>query len=277
MTTPLALAEDAHPTIPLWPADKMPGKGSDEAEMQKPSTDHVIRLTNVSEPTLTMFHVPKANSPTPIVIVCPGGGYGHLAMNKEGTDVAEWLNFQGVAAAVLKYRVPGNRPGAFQDIQRAVRLVRSEAAKWNIDPAKVGIMGFSAGGHLCARAATDTKAAYEAVDAVDSASFLPDFSVLVYPAFLDDKEGKVVPEVTVRGDIAPMLIVHSNDDERYVVGSKILNTALTEAKAPVEYILFETGGHGYGLKSRKEAAVWPERCAEWMARKGLISSSKATE
>lgn len=277
MTPSLSMAEEARPTTPLWPTGKMPGKGSDEAEMQKPSTDGVIRLTNVSEPTLTMYPVAKASSPTPIVIVCPGGGYGHLSMNKEGTDVAEWLNSIGVAAAVLKYRVPGNRPGAFQDIQRAMRLVRTEAAKWNIDPARVGIMGFSAGGHLCARAATDTKAAYDAIDAVDSASFLPDFSVLVYPAFLDDKEGTVVPEVTVRGDIAPMLIVHSNDDERYVVGSKILNTALTEAKAPVEYILFETGGHGYGLKSRKEAAVWPERCADWMAKKGIIPPSKATE
>ena len=255
----------------------MPGQGASEPEMQKPSTDQVIRLTNVSEPTLTMYPLAKATKPTPVVIVCPGGGYGHLSMNKEGTDVAEWLNSIGVAAAVLKYRVPGNRPGAFQDIQRAVRVVRSEAAKWNIDPAKVGIMGFSAGGHLCARAATDTKAAYDAIDAVDSASFLPDFSVLVYPAFLDDKEGKVVPEVVVRGDIAPMLIVHSNDDERYVVGSKILTPALTAAKAPVEYILFETGGHGYGLKSRKEAAVWPEKCAEWMSRTGIIAPAKTQE
>lgn len=253
----------------------MPGKGADAPEMQKPSTDGVIRWTNVSDPTLTLFPVAGATSPTPFVIVCPGGGYGHLSFNKEGTDVAEWLNSLGIGAAVLKYRVPGNRTGAFQDIQRAVRLLRSQAAQWNIDPAKVGIMGFSAGGHLCARAALDTKAAYEDTDDADKLSFLPDFSVLVYPAFLDTKEGGVVPEIPVRGDIAPQLIIHSNDDEKYVVGSKILHNALKEAKAPVEYLLFETGGHGYGLKSRKEAAVWPEKCADWLIKTRVIPAPKS--
>ena len=138
----------AQTEIPLWKGD-MPGKGADKPEGLAPDkNDGVIRLTNVSEPRMQLFLLPDSEVPAPFVIVCPGGGYNILCMNKEGTEIAEWLNSIGISAAVLKYCVPKNREGALQDARKSVRMAREHAADWNIDPKKVGMLGFSAGGHL---------------------------------------------------------------------------------------------------------------------------------
>lgn len=264
-----AAAADA-PVIPLWPADRMPGTASKEAEQLQPDRgDGVDRVTNVSRPTLTVFRAADGGKPAPVIVVCPGGGYGILAFNKEGTEVAAWLNTLGITAVVLKYRVPGNRDGAFQDIQRAVRVVRSHATDWGIDAARVGVLGFSAGGHLCARLSTDSaRATYAALDAVDALPSRPDFAVLVYPAYLQH-EGTVSPELPISAGIPPTLIVHTEDDTSFIAGSKVYHAALDAAGVANAFELFPTGGHGYGLRCTLDAKVWPERAAAWLAKNGL--------
>jgi hypothetical protein len=158
-------------TQPLWPTGRMPGHGLKEEAVEHalPSRgDNVLRITDINEPTIAVFKPPGATKPTPAVIICPGGAYGILCIDKEGTEIAAWLNTIGITGVVLNYRVPNNQDGAFQDIQRAIRLVRESAAKWNIAPARVGVMGFSAGGHLCARLSTNSgKSTYPAIDGTD--------------------------------------------------------------------------------------------------------------
>ena len=262
-------------TVPLWTAGKMPGHGATEPEQEKSATgDGIIRLTNVSEPTLALYPAKTGDRPAPVIIVCPGGGYGILAFNLEGTEIASWLNSIGISAAVLKYRVPGNRDGAFQDLQRAIRLARSNARAWNIDPSRLGVIGFSAGGHLCARVSTDFgRETYPKLDAVDGFSCRPDFAVLVYPAYLNS-DGKVAPELPISASVPPILIVHSDDDKAFVPGSRILNAALDNAKVPHRFELFPTGGHGYGVRCQKEAKVWPERCKSWLEQIGVFGKEK---
>ena len=149
-----ACAQTAGPTpsatVDVWPENKMPGNGAKEPEAERPSKDAFHRITNVSKPTLTLFPAPGKNAPA--VIVCPGGGYSYVVIDKEGSEIAAWLNSIGFSAAVLKYRNPDNRAGALQDLQRALRLARSRAGEWNIDPKRLGVIGFSAGGNLSAKA-----------------------------------------------------------------------------------------------------------------------------
>jgi acetyl esterase/lipase len=204
------------------------------------------------------------------MIVCPGGGYSYLCHDKEGTQIAAWLNSAGITALVLKYRVPNNRAGALQDVQRALSLARAQAAEWNIDPRRLGVIGFSAGGHLAAKASTlFAERAYPALDAVDRHSCRPDFAVLVYPAYLDDRKGQVSPDLNLKADIPPTLIVHSEDDRTFVSGSKLYHAALSEAKVPHEFKLYPTGGHGYGLRCTREARAWPQDALEWLHKVGV--------
>ncbi|MDR1191850.1 MAG: alpha/beta hydrolase [Verrucomicrobiales bacterium] len=274
---PVSAAELMRPGIPLfdlWPEGKMPGKKSAKPETYR--SDGII--FDVNTPTLAVFQTPvSGGGPAPAVVVCPGGGYGVLAYPKEGTEIAEWLNTIGVTGVVLKYRVAAGREPAFQDVQRALRLTRARAREWNINPAKVGVLGFSAGGHLSAWAGANADApAYAAVDEADELSCRPDFVVLVYPAYLD-KDGTVAPEVRVSGSTPPTFIAHTEDDTRHVVGSKIYHPALVEAGVPNEFFLLSTGGHGYGLRSNQEIKVWPERCAEWLRKIGVIGHGESQQ
>src|SRR4051812_47110786 len=142
-------------TLDVWPAGKMPGRATTQPEGERPPRgDDVRRVTDVSRPALSVFPAPKTDAPAPAMIVCPGGGYSYVVIDKEGTEVAAWLNSVGVGALVLKYRVPNNREGALQDVQRALSLARAHAAEWNIDPKRLGVIGFSAGGNLAAKAST---------------------------------------------------------------------------------------------------------------------------
>lgn len=251
----------------------MPGRGANEAEGEaSPERTDAIRITNISRPTLTIFPAPKKDSPAPApaMIVCPGGGYGYVVYDKEGTEIAAWLNSNGIAALVLKYRVPNNRAGAMQDVQRALSLARAHAAEWNIDPGRLGIIGFSAGGNLAAKASTQFDArTYPAIDAVDQLSCRPDFAVLVYPAYLDDKNGHVSPDLKLNPNVPPTLIVHSEDDKTFVPGSKLYHAAMDEAKVPNEFLLYSTGGHGYGLRCTKDARAWPEAALKWLHKIGV--------
>jgi len=256
-------------TVDVWPEGKMPGQGASAPEAEVPRNDGFHRITNVSRPTLALFPAPqKAGAASaPAMIVCPGGGYNYTVIDKEGTEIAAWLNSAGISALVLKYRTPNNRAGALQDAQRALSLARSRAAAWNLDPHRLGIIGFSAGGHLAVRTSTTfDERSYPALDAVDQQSCRPDFAVLIYPAYLNDKAGHTAPELNLQAHIPPTLIVHTEDDKAYVPGSKIYDAALTEAKVPHEFHLYPTGGHGYGLHCQGDAKAWPDEAQKWLQK-----------
>ena len=256
-------------TVDLWPEGKMPGSGAREPQaLHSPERTDATRVTNVSRPTISFFPVEKQGAPA--MIVCPGGGYTYAVVDKEGTEIAAWLNRNGIAAFVLKYRVPNNRDGAFQDVQRALSMVRSRAAEWHLDPKHLGVIGFSAGGHLSARASNRfDERAYPAIDDIDQQSCRPDFAVLVYPAYLDNGKGGLSPILNPQADIPPTLIVHSEDDAKFVAGSKLYDAALTEAKRDHQFLLYPTGGHGYGLHCEREAKAWPDATLAWFAKIGV--------
>ena len=256
--------------VSLWPRGAMPGEAGQGKERALPARgDDVVRLTDISEPLFTVYQAGNSK-PAPAVIISPGGGYGGLAYNKEGTEVAAWLNTLGITGVVLKYRVPNNREGAFQDIQRAIRLVRHRAAEWNIDRARVGVMGFSAGGHLSARLSVHSgPATYARIDAADDQSLRPDFAVLVYPAYLD--EG-LIP--LVDGRTAPTFVAHAEDDKRFIKGSDGYFAALKGTKTPHAFFRCATGGHGHGLRSEKDVKVWPDKCRDWLNQIGVLPSAR---
>lgn len=273
----LGQAEEAKPgpkvegiTVALWPKGAMPGQAAAGPERAQPARgDNVLRLTDIAEPAFTVYKATAAK-PTPAVIICPGGGYGILAYDKEGTEVAAWLNSLGITGVVLKYRVPKNQDGAFQDIQRAIRLVRQRAAEWNISPDHVGAMGFSAGGHLAARLSTLAgPATYPRVDAADDQPLRPDFAILVYPAYLVQGLPKLVDTKT-----SPTFIAHAEDDKSFIAGSKAYHEALVAAKVPNGFFHVATGGHGHGLRSEKEIKAWPDQCRDWLAKVGQLPAAR---
>lgn len=263
----------------LWPADRMPYGGASEPEhLHEPGRDTVMRVTSVSSPEVYFFPAAGSSStcPAPVMVVCPGGGYGILAWDLEGTEIAARLNASGMSAVVLKYRCPDNRAGAYADVQRAIRLVRSQASAWGIDPARVGVMGFSAGGHLSARAATGAnRPAYEALDEVDAFSPVPNFAVLVYPAYLNDeseesRKDSISPEFLPLAELPPVLLLHNEDDPRFVRGSQAFLAELRRQGRDVEGVFYADGGHGYGLRSAKSVRVWADDMVAWFRRKGFL-------
>jgi acetyl esterase/lipase len=255
--------------VDVWPERRMPGQGAGEAEGERPANDNVRRITNVSRPTLTIFPAPKKGAASPAMIVCPGGGYSYVSYNKEGTEIAEWLNSFGISAVVLKYRVPDNREGALQDLQRAISVVRANATEWNIDPKRLGVIGFSAGGNLAAKASTlFDQRTYTPIDSIDRQSCRPDFAVLVYPAYLE-KDGQIATDLNLKAKIPPTLIIVAEDDKTYVNSSKVYHAALDAAKVKNDFLLYPTGGHGFGLRSERDARVWPQAALEWLHRIGI--------
>ncbi len=264
----VGVTQAADPVIPVWPAGKIPLKTSDAPEKVNPSKDDIIRLTDVNEPSLTVFLAKDSGTPNPAVMICPGGGYSILAWNHEGTEVAAWLNAQGISAFVLKYRVPKNRDAAFCDAQRAMGLIRSKAQSFNIDPNKLGIMGFSAGAHLSVRVSTNFgKRFYEPVDEADAQPSRPDFALIIYPAYLCAEGYKMSEGLPVTADVPPTFLLQAEDDGHYVDSSLAYFIALKAAKVPAEMHLFPDGGHGYGLRQKgKTTDVWPGLAAAWLSR-----------
>lgn len=264
----------SRPTFDLWPG-MAPGQTNVLEGTEKPSKDTIIRLGDVTRPNLTLYRVDKSDKAVPAVVVCPGGGYSILAMNLEGTEIAEWLNSIGVTAILLKYRVPNNRHGAFQDVQRAFRLARQNAKDWNIDPNRIGIIGFSAGGHLSARASNgfETKS-YDPVDKADELSCRPDFAMLIYPAYLTTKDCSIVEELPITSNTPRTILIQTQDDGIPVENSIYYYLALKKAKVPSELHIFPCGGHGYGLRPSKNAvSTWPKLCEVWLQKNGLLNSS----
>ena len=279
-------AADTPPVFPLWPGTP-PGETNvlgEEKDMTKPGEglvagQRVIRLGNVSKPTITLYRAPKEKDTGAAVIVFPGGGYNILAWDLEGTEVCDWLNSLGVNAVLLKYRVP-KRPGldrhvpALQDAQRAVGLVRSRAQEIGLDPARIGVLGFSAGGHLAAAlSASAAQRTYPAVDAADAVSCRPDFSVLIYPAYLTlkDQGDKINPETAVSSNTPPAFIAMTQDDAVRVESALFYSVALKQAGVPFELHIYPKGGHGYGLRrTENPVTAWNDRAAEWMKNRGLL-------
>ncbi len=269
--------------IKLWPG-RAPGEtqpvGPERYLEAKKGQPDVKRLTDVSEPTITVYAPPRDRATGTAVIVAPGGGYSILAIEHEGTQTCEWLRSLGVTAVLLKYRVP-KRPGqtpdnlaARQDAQRAVTLLRHSAKELGIDPERIGMLGFSAGGNLTAATClSGGKLCYEPVDDACKQSPVPNFALLVYPAYLADKGGGLKPEYVVTKDSPPMFLVHSSDDPVSSENSVALYLALTRNGVPAELHLYASGGHGYGMrKIPHPASTWPDRAADWLKSRGLLAA-----
>ena len=253
--------------IYLWPG-KVPGeKGEKKMPVMAPSeNDNIIRISEVTNPAMEVFLPDQPLKNGAAVIICPGGGYHILAYDLEGTEIAAWLNKKGFAAFVLQYRVPDKREGALQDVQRAARIVRKNAAKYGIDPEKIGVMGFSAGGSLSARAITNfNKLTYSPADETDSLSCRPSFAMLIYPAYLDQGTGfSLTPELHLSPEVPPVFIFQTADDQ-YGNSAIIMAQAMRNAKLNIELHLLSTGGHGYGLRRGNSAAeTWPGLAESWL-------------
>ena len=272
--------------IRLWshPAPGETGSVGEEKDTSKPGVGLVagkplIRLGNVSDPMLQVFRAPAGKNSGAAVLVCPGGGYNILAYDLEGTEVCEWFNSIGVNAVLLKYRVPArkDRPkheAPVQDAQRAISLIRQNAKEWGIDPERVGILGFSAGGHLAA-VASNCERLYPAADETDQRSHRPDFSILIYPAYLVPKEAPtaVSPELKVDKNTPPTFIAISQDDPVKVEGPLHYALALKKAGVKWELHVYPEGGHGYGLRrTEKDVTSWPDRVADWMKSGGWLKT-----
>lgn len=267
----LSLAQGASvepEVVPIWPDGKIPFKLGDAPERVTPSKDDIIRITDVNVPTLTVCLAPSNGEANPAVLICPGGGYSILAWNHEGTEVAAWLNSMGISAFILKYRVPGNREGAFCDAQRAMGFIRRNSKRFNIDESRLGIIGFSAGAHLAVRTSTNfQRRAYEAVDDADQFPSRPDFAMIIYPAYLFREGYTLAPELSVSALVPPTFLLQAQDDGPYVDSCLAYFIALKAAKVPAELHVFPDGGHGYGMRKKgKSTDVWPQLAAVWLSR-----------
>ncbi len=285
MTTSAARAEEPATTLNLWPG-KPPGETKElppEADTTK-DTDNLIagrrlqRIGNVSTPSLAIYRPAPDKDTGASVVICPGGGHHILAYDLEGTEVAEWLNTIGVTGIVLKYRVPARDQekrwlAAVQDGQRAVSLTRSKAEEWKLDPKRIGILGFSAGGETAGLTAILEERQYEAVDDVDQVSSRPDFAVLIYAGGFAEKDSPTLkPYVKLTSNTPPMFLVHAIDDPVPVANSLLLTLGLKQANVPAELHVYSTGGHGYGLRKTEQPVThWADRCGEWMRESGLLT------
>ena len=254
----------------LW-TDKVPGETDAKHDpVQTPNKEgDVIRLTDVTNPALFVFKPVAEKNNGSGIIVCPGGGYNILAINKEGYEVAEWLNKQGFTAFVLQYRVPKKQEGALMDIQRAIRIIRSNSDTYGVKYNKLGVMGFSAGGSLSARAATmASNKTYLPIDKTDSLSCRPDFALLIYPAYLDlGNNRSLTPELIVNQQTTPPMFIFATADDPYGNSALVMTTALRDAKVPVELHFMPKGGHGYGLRPGNIAAeTWPGLAEKWLKK-----------
>jgi acetyl esterase/lipase len=311
--TPVWQPSPGHTQVPIWPGavpDAQPVAGPEDETT--PVTDSLVagkpwvKVSNVTRPTMTVYS-PKEKNTGAAVVVFPGGGYQILAIDLEGTEVCDWLTSKGITCVLLKYRVTDvgpypksglypESPMALEDAQRTVGLVRFHAAEWHIDPHKIGVLGFSAGGHLSAAISTHfEKRLYPAVDAADKESCRPDFAMVIYPGHLSlsaaewdakqgtkkfvvphpvnaDKELSMNPEVPVTSQTPPTFLLQAEDDHvDNVDDSLVYYIALKKAGVPVETHLYAHGGHAFGLR-RTEMPIteWPQLVEKWLGTIGMI-------
>ena len=285
-----------HTVIKLW-QDSIPNaiENPEYKEIQTLKDSALWSVEKVTEPTLTLFKPQKPNGTA--VIICPGGGYHHLAINKEGFKVAKWLNTLGVTAFVLKYRLPDDaimkdkRIGPLQDAQRAMRFVRRNANQWKIDTNKIGVLGFSAGGHLAATLSTQYNK--ETYKTEDSTTAKPDFSILVYPVIsmkdsithkgsrkylLGDKPTKETVtfysnETQVNSETPKTILIHATDDKSVPAENSLqYYIALKENGVSAEMHLYEKGGHGFGM-GRNSTHPWVKACEQWLKSSKFLTTN----
>jgi acetyl esterase/lipase len=264
-----------HITLPLWPHPAANAAAEVDATTAKDpliAGKPLIRLGNVSNPTITLYP-PSGKNTGAAVVVFPGGGYHILAIDLEGTEVCDWLNSIGVTCVLLKYRVPDSGPlpkssAALEDAQRSVGMVRQHAAEWHIDEKRIGVLGFSAGAHLAAALSTHfDKRLYNPVDVADQISCRPDFEIVVYPGYLALSEENFAAnsEIKATEKNPPAFMVQTEDDPVHVENSTVYFLALKQAKVPAELHLYAKGGHGYGLRHTDEPVTsWPQLVEVWL-------------
>jgi len=285
------LATDPPLVIDVWPG-KVPGDvgiaGQENSRIhQSPILGEPTKLiTNVTKPTLTVYLPAKDKNTGTAMLICPGGGYHDLYWELEGEEVAAWLNSQGMTGIILKYRCP-RRPGDVKgepplgpllDAQRAVSLVRSRASEWGIDPQRIGMVGFSAGGHLALATATSfEKRRYEPIDVIDKVSCRPDFAVLCYSGYLKAKEkDEIASGISIPATTPPIFLDHANDDSEKVGGSNaehsaFMYIALKRAKIPVELHIYASGNHDFGVRqNEKLPSSWTRLCVKWLNSQGFL-------
>ena len=292
-----------HTQIPIWPkeppdAQPVPGSESVYTEPEKPVLGETMMtwVENVSQPTMTVYS-PKGDNTGVAVIVFPGGGYQELAIDLQGTEICEWLTSKGITGVLLKYRVPDSGPHpyppehkeldpkapmALEDAQRTIGLVRFHAQEWHIDPHKIGVLGFSAGGHLVADISTHfEERSYRAVDTADKESCRPDFAVALYPGHLcnwpghpcSDKTFALNPHIHVTKQTPPTLLLQAEDDNVDPIGESLTYyIALKNAGVPVEMHLYAEGGHAFAIRRTKYPITeWPQLVETWLRTIGMTS------
>ena len=271
--------------VDVWPGMPPGDAGIEGREysriFQSPILNGPTKLiTNVTQPTLTIYPPAKDKNTGTAMLICPGGGYHDLFWELEGEEVADWLNSLGMTGIILKYRVPRRRGdvrgepplGPLLDAQRAVSLVRSKAKEWEINPNRIGMVGFSAGGHLALATATRFgKRMYQPIDEIDAVSCRPDFAVLCYSGYLKAKEkDAIAPGIRIPADTPPILMAHATDDDASAGGSDAENSAfmyiaLKRAGIPVELHIYATGDHDFGVRqNEKLPSSWTQLCVNWL-------------
>lgn len=288
--------------IDLWPDKVPPGDNAKaigaekffEAPPTKLEPDKPYRVagkpcmlfTNVTRPTLTVYRPAKDKDTGVAMLICPGGGYHNLFWDLHGTEVAEWLNSIGVTGIVLKYRCPRRpgedktepAPGPLQDAQRAVSLVRGKAKEWDIDPQKIGMVGFSAGGHLAGATATNfDKRAYEPLDDIDKISCRPDFAIMVYPGYLKAKDkDELAPSIRVSPQTPPIMLVVASDDQYLSAdGCAIMYLTLRRNGVSAELHIYASGGHPFGVRKRgMPCDTWTQRSEDWLRSLGVLKPAR---
>jgi acetyl esterase/lipase len=280
-----------HTQVPIWPETVPDPRPTEGPESATTVTDPLvagrpwIEVANVSQPTMTLYS-PNGKNTSAAVVVFPGGGYVRVAIDLEGTEVCDWLTSRGITCVLLKYRVPAPRltpstgaypesPMALEDAQRTVGLVRYHATEWHIDPHKIGVLGFSAGGHLVAAMSTHfEKRLYPPLDAADKESCRPDFAVALYPGHLwiDHKKFTLNPDVPVTSQTPPTFLLQDEDDHvDNINNSLVYYIALKKAGVPVEMHLYAQGGHAFGLRRTKFPVTgWPQSVETWLKTIGMI-------
>src|SRR6266571_3177862 len=285
-----------HTQVPIWPGtapDAQPVAGPEESHWWPTGPSGPpggFTVYHVSRPTMTVYS-PTGKNTGAAVVVFPGGGYQILAIDLEGTEVCDWLTSNGITCVLLRYRVPNSGPSwdqlcgcdlttrasmPLEDAQRTVGLVRFHAAEWHIDPRKIGVLGFSAGGHLVAAVSTHCDArVYPAVDAADRESCRPDFAVALYPGhlFIAYDKFELNPDIHVRGDTPPTFLLQAeNDNVDDVRNSLVYYIALKNAGVPAELHVYAEGGHAFGLRrTARPIAAWPRLVETWLKTIGMIS------
>lgn len=259
-------------SLPLWPA-LAPGESTREPGMALPTrpadSPPITRIEKITQPTLDVF---LAKRPTgTAVLILPGGGFRYVVPDLEGSEAAAWLNELGISAFVLRYRTADSgdqrwqRP--LQDSQRAMRLLRARAEEWKIDPQKLGLLGFSAGGQVAAIHLTATSAAYPEADAVDALPFRPDFSLLIYPwQIYDQTQQQLISPIELTAEAPPAFVVHTHDDASSSLGAVFYYIGLKQLGIPAELHVYQSGGHGYGVRPRPNSMIgtWKDRASEWL-------------